>query len=325
MGLLSARSISCAALLAVLLSLLLPSSLLSRDSYSVRSYNASTVLITGASSGIGAELARQYGAAGASLVLAARRTAELELVAAQALAAGASGVLVVQADMAKAEDCERLVAQALQRFGRLDVLVLNAAMFDEGLFIERSSAEQLDATLLAQFRVNVMGPAYTIRAALPALEASAGTIVEVSSGSIKIAVPFHPGYGTTKTALHGFTKHLSAELSLLRSPVRIVTAILGMIATPEVTVHEGLRPLAYPVEDCARGIILGAQSGERLVYVPSWTAAGVQLSFFSQFLEHYFMSAMYTLRIPQYVQTLQRLSRDPAQRALAAARAGSAE
>ena len=149
-------------------------------------------IITGSSSGIGAEMAIQMGRAGYTVVLAARRKAELEVVAAQVTAAGAPGVLPLVADLGQAEDCERVVAEALAAFGRLDMLVINHAMFDDGLFIEKDVAA-LDATLLPQFKVNVMGPAYLIRAALPSLEKApgGGSVVEVSSGSIRIPVPFH--------------------------------------------------------------------------------------------------------------------------------------
>jgi hypothetical protein len=121
-----------------------------------------------------------------------------------------------------------------------------------------------------------------------------------------------PGYVTTKSALGALVKAVSAELQLLRSPVVFTTAILGMIGTPEVLVHEGLRALAYPVADTAREIIIAAQRGVREVYVPHWTSYGVTLSFFSQHLESFFMSAMYTLRIPAYVAKLKEHERSPA-------------
>ncbi len=315
------------------------------------------VVVTGSSSGIGADMAQQLGRAGYTVVLAARRQSELEAVAASVLAAGAPGALPIAADLGRAEDCERVVNATLARYGRLDYLVINHALFDDGLFVEKDVAA-IDATMLAQFKVNVLGPAYLIRAALPALEAApgGGHIVEVSSGSIKIPVPFHvrrlrrrrrrrrrcrrraplllrrsralsrsapphptppllaaqPGYVTTKSALGAFIKAVAAELQLLRSPVIFTTAILGMIGTPEVLVHEGLRPLAYPVADTAREIIIAAQRGEREVYVPHWTSYGVTLSFFSQRLESFFMSAMYTLKIPAYVARLNELQRSPA-------------
>jgi len=278
----------------------------------VNSHENEIVIITGASSGIGAELAIQYARAGARLVIAARRQSELSEVVKLALSAGATDAIAVRADMGLREDCERVINSAVEKFGGVDTLVLNHAMFDEGLFIER---EDFDKTLLSQFNVNVMGAVHSIRTALPYLEASTqgGHIVEVSSGTTLIAAPFHPGYGTTKTALRGLLKHMSAELSLLHSPVKFTTCILGLIGTPEVMVTEGLRSLAYPVVDTAKEIIIAAQRGAREVFVPHWVSFGATLSFLDPSLlravEHFFMSAMYTFRVPEYVSQLKQFDR----------------
>ena len=268
-------------------------------------------IITGSSSGIGAEMAVQMGRAGYRVVLAARRKAELDRVAASVLEAGGPGVLPIAADLGSAEDCERVVSSALREYGRIDYLVVNHAMFDDGMFLGKDVAA-IDA-MKVQFSVNVMGPAYLIRAALPALEAApgGGRVVEVSSGSTKIAVPFHPGYVTTKSALTALIKAIAAELTLIDSPVRFVTCVLGMIGTPEVLIHEGLRSMAYPVYDTAKEIIVAAQRGVREAYVPRWTGFGVTLSFFSHFLEGVFMSSAYTFKIPAYVAELERNRRRP--------------
>lgn len=265
------------------------------------------VIITGSSSGIGAELALQYARAGAKVVVTARRAKELEKVVAQALASGASGAIAVQADFGVKEDCQRVVAEALRAFGGLDTVVFNHAMFDEGLYLDREGFED---TLLQQFKVNVVGVSHTLKAALPHLEASprGGKVVEVSSGTTKIAAPFHPGYGTTKTALHGFIKHVANELFLLHSPVTFTTCILGMIGTPEVMVHKDLQAMAYPVEDTAREIIVAAQAGLREVHVPHWISFGTSLSFLdpssTRFVERFFMNEMYTKKVPEYVAQL---------------------
>ena len=258
----------------------------------------SVVVITGASSGIGAELAEQYGALGARVVIGARRARELEAVAARVRAAGGEA-LAVAGDMGASADCAALVAAAAAAFGGVDTLVINHALFDDGLFVERDAAA-IEATLGAQLRVNVLGPALLLAAALPALEASArgGRVVEVSSGTVKIAAPFHPGYGASKAGEHGLFRHVAAELALLHSPVSITTAILGMIGTPEVLVHEGLRASAYSVPDTARGIIEAADARVRIAYVPAWIGPGAWLAFFSQSLEHIFMNDFYTQKIP---------------------------
>ena len=123
------------------------------------------VIITGSSSGIGADLAVQYGRAGYVVILAARRKSELEAVAAKVLSNGAPGALPILADLGKAKDCEAVVQQTLAVYGRIDALVINHAMFDDGLFLEKD----VDDTFLSQFQVNVMDPANLIRAALARL------------------------------------------------------------------------------------------------------------------------------------------------------------
>jgi NAD(P)-dependent dehydrogenase (short-subunit alcohol dehydrogenase family) len=280
------------------------------DASSRAAIRGSVVVITGASSGIGAELAVQYGSLGARVVIGARRRAELEAVAARVRGAGGEAVAVA-GDMGVAADCEALIAAAAEHFGGLDTLVVNHAMFDDGLFIERDAAA-LEATLGAQLRVNVLGAAHLLRAALPLLEASArgGRAVEVSSGTTRIAAPFHPGYGASKSGSNGLFRHVAAELALLRSSVSVTTCVLGMIATPEVTAHEGLRGSAYPVGDTARGIIEAAAARLQVAWVPQWIAFGAHLAYASSALEHVFMNNFYTQKVPAYVQRLESLRRD---------------
>ena len=271
----------------------------------------SVVLITGSSSGIGAELAEQYGALGARVVLAARRAGELEGVAARVRAAGGAA-LAVPTDMASAADVDALVAAAGAAFGGLDTVVVNHAMFDDGLFVEHADAASLEATLGAQLRVNVLGAAFLLRAALPLLEASArgGRAVEVSSGTVKIAAPFHAGYGASKSGSHGLFRHVGAELALLRSNVSVTSCILGMIGTPDVLRHKGLVSSAYPVADTARGIIEAAAARVKTAYVPLWISVGTWLAFLSERVEHVFMNDFYTKKVPEYVAKLEALRRN---------------
>lgn len=230
----------------------------------------SVVLITGASSGIGAELAVQYGGLGARLVLAARRRTELEATAEAAKAAGAVDVLVLPTDMSDGSQVEALISAAVDRFGRLDKLILNHAMVDDALFSSHGSPASLDDSMLAIFRANVMGSAYAARAALPHLEATGGHIAVVGSASAKVAAPFHAGYVASKHALHGVFDTLRAELHLAGSTVTIGIQVLGMIATKEVLRDPALAGLAAPVPSVAREMICAAQARWYEVYVPRW-------------------------------------------------------
>lgn len=172
------------------------------------SIRGSVVVITGASSGIGEELAHQYGKLGAHLILAARRGIELERVAASirrtvaaAAAAGAAGAAgtpqapqaghglstganelqidTVQVDMSSPEDVSRLISFAASAGGgRIDTLILNHAAFDEGLFLDHvdlqaggnsSSVTALEEGFTRQWRTNILGIAQAVRLALPTL------------------------------------------------------------------------------------------------------------------------------------------------------------
>lgn len=230
----------------------------------------SVVLITGASSGIGAELAVQYGALGARLVLAARRGAELRAVGAAASAAGAADVLALPTDMADPAAVRAMVEAAVARFGRLDVLLLNHATVDDALFVAHTTPAALETAIGTPFRVNVLGSAHAARAALPHLEATAGHIAVVSSASAKVAAPFHAGYVASKHALHGVFETLRAELHLLRSNVTVGLLVLGMIATPEVLRDPTLAGMAAPVPAVASEMICAIQARWGESYVPKW-------------------------------------------------------
>lgn len=226
----------------------------------VSAIRGQTIIITGASSGIGEELAQQYGAYGARVLIAARRASELERVAAKVKAAGATDVAWVTADMANAKDCERMIDTAVSKWGTIHTLVVNHAAFDDGLFQSWNSSEDIDRTMGHQFQTNVVGTAYSIRAALPHLIRSKGHIGVVSSASVKVAAPFHPGYVTSKAALHGLTDVLRTEFHLTNTPVTVGILVVGMIATPDVVKDAALKGLATPVPVCAADMLCSLQA-----------------------------------------------------------------
>lgn len=268
----------------------------------------SVVVLTGASSGIGAELAVQYGRLGARLVLAARRERELNAVADAARAAGAAAVVAVPTDLTDPAACEALVEAALAAFpgGRIDTLFLNAAYADEGLFVSRNDSAALGDALTRPFATNVLGAAYVTRAALPALEAAGGHIAVVSSASAKVPAPFHSGYTASKNALNGLFDTLQAELHLLRSSVTVGVQVLGMIGTPEVLRDPALAGLAAPVPAVAGEMICAARARWRQTYVPKfyalWTAATMVGG--SDFAE-WAMNSAYIWKVPRYVADIE--------------------
>lgn len=230
------------------------------------------VLVTGASDGIGAELARQLAAkegAQLALVLAARGAAQLEQVAGQCRELGAQ-VLPVPTDVARQEDCRALIAQAVARFGRIDVLVNNAGRSAHALFEQVEDLGWYEDLM----RVNLWGAVWCTQAALPQLKASRGRIVAVSSLAGLVGVPGRTAYSATKFAMTGFFEALRIELK--GAGVSVTTAYPGVVATRiryrgynakgEAAGVSGLKEeAAMPVEECARLIIEGMEGRKREV------------------------------------------------------------
>jgi short-subunit dehydrogenase len=233
-----------------------------------------TIIITGASDGIGAEMARQLAqrhGAGVALVLAARQRQALDAVAAQCQASGAA-TLVVPTDVADQAACRALIAAAASRFGRIDALINNAGRSAQALF-EDVKAEDL-AWYEQLMRINLWGSVWCTHAALPWLKQSRGRIVAVSSLAGLVGVPGRTAYSASKFALSGFFEALRAELKT--AGVSVTTAYPGVVATQ--TRHRGFNAAGAPagasglredhamsVATCARLILRGMERREREV------------------------------------------------------------
>jgi short-subunit dehydrogenase len=164
-------------------------------------------LITGASSGIGAALARELARQGADLVLLARRSDRLATVAAGVEREGRRALAVV-ADVTVDGDVERAVAATLATFGRLDVVIANAGFGVVGL-VERLALDDYRR----QFETNVFGVLRTVQAALPALKASRGRLAIVGSVAGYVATPGASPYAMSKFAVRGLAAALGYELA----------------------------------------------------------------------------------------------------------------
>jgi short-subunit dehydrogenase len=171
--------------------------------------DARVVVITGASGGIGAALARRLGDDGLRVALAARREANLREVASDAKARGAAGTLVFSADVTQRENVLQLRDATLHAFGRIDVWVNNA-----GRGITRSVLDLTDAELDAMIDVNVKSALYGIQAVVPYfIERGAGHVINVSSflGRVPVA-SFRSAYSAAKAALNSLTTNLRMDL-----------------------------------------------------------------------------------------------------------------
>jgi short-subunit dehydrogenase len=160
------------------------------------------VVITGASSGIGEATARLAHSRGAHVVLAARREDRLA-----ALAKELEGSLAVTADVTRAEDRRRIVEAALERFGRVDVLVNNAG---RGLHVPLADVDPDDHAAILD--LNVGAALGMMQAVLPAMrERGEGAIVNISSGTSRRTIPGLGAYAATKSALNMLSSVARAE------------------------------------------------------------------------------------------------------------------
>jgi short-subunit dehydrogenase len=166
------------------------------------------VVITGASSGIGAATAVACGRAGMRVVVAARRPDRLATVAAEALAAGAAAARVVPTDVGEAVSVRALIDDTVETWGRLDVLINNA-----GIGILATVEQTTPAEFEQLLRINYLGAVHGVLAALPHMRRQgAGHLVNIASVVGKRASPFRAAYVASKFALVGFSEALRLEL-----------------------------------------------------------------------------------------------------------------
>jgi short-subunit dehydrogenase len=234
------------------------------------------VVVTGASAGIGAELAKQLAAKGAQVVLAARRKEELDAVA---KAIGEQAFAVVT-DVTKRSDVERLAKAAIERFGRIDVWVNNA-----GRGISRSVAELTDEDLDAMWSVNMKSVVYGIQAVLPHFKAkNAGQIVNISSGLSRAPLaPVRAAYGAVKAAVNMLTASLRVELKKTHPGVHVTLLLPGVVATEFGVNSMGVGivdnrklPGAQPVEEAVKAIVDVIESPKPEAYTSAFIGGVVE-------------------------------------------------
>jgi NADP-dependent 3-hydroxy acid dehydrogenase YdfG len=180
-------------------------------------------LITGASSGIGAATARRAAQAGYRVVLAARSTDKLEALAAEL--GGAERALAVACDVTEWEQQEAMVRQALDAFGRLDVVFANA-----GFGARRGFLEETPEFWKSMVLTNVYGAALTIRATIEQLRAARGHLLLTGSVAGRVTLPGSL-YSCTKWAVTAMAQAARQELDD-NSGVRVTLIEPGMVATP---------------------------------------------------------------------------------------------
>jgi short-subunit dehydrogenase len=187
-------------------------------------FSEKVVVITGASSGIGQQLALKLASYGAKLALAARNVQKLEHVARECQQQGAKA-LVVATDVTKQLQCENLIQHTVEEFGCIDTLINNAGITMCARFDEIQDLNVMEQIM----RVNYFGSLYCTYYALPYLKKTNGTIVGISSLTGKTGVPTRSFYAASKHAMAGFFDSLRIELA--DSGVSVTMIYPGFVAT----------------------------------------------------------------------------------------------
>ena len=232
-------------------------------------FRENVVVLTGASAGIGREMALQLAAQGAWLALAARDAGKLEEVAAECRAKGGRA-LAVPTDVGDEAQCRALVERAVAEYGRIDTLVNNAGISMWARFDQVTDLAAFERIM----RVNYLGSVWCTHYALPHLKRSRGRIVGVSSLTGKTGVPTRSGYAASKHAMTGFFDSIRIELE--DEGVSVTMVYPGFVATEirERAFGPDGRPLGRgnsPVrekevmtaEECARQTLAAAAARRR--------------------------------------------------------------
>jgi len=260
-----------------------------------------SILITGASSGIGEELAWQLGQAGAKLTLAARRKDRLEGVA-QKIAAlgGSSRPVIVECDVTRDGDLERAVAEGVRAWGKLDVVFANAG-FGVVAPLKKLALEDYRR----QLETNVFGVLRTIYASLPELEKARGNLAIIGSVAGWIATPGASPYSMSKFALRALANAITPELRA--SGIKVTLISPGFVASEiritdnQGKLHTGSKDPIPPrmvvsTPDAVREILSAVARGKREQIVTGHGKVLVAIERFAPWMLRALTTRMATIR-----------------------------
>ncbi|MCX6275637.1 MAG: SDR family oxidoreductase [Bacteroidetes bacterium] len=182
-----------------------------------------TVIVTGASSGIGMACAEVFAAHGCRVILSARQKDKLDNIVIRLKKQG-HDVAAFTADVSKEEDCRNLIDETIKQFGQIDVLICNAGISMRAIF------EDVDLNVIRKVMdVNFWGTVYCAKYALPHLLRSKGSVVGISSIAGKKGLPGRTGYSASKFAMEGFLETLRTEN--LKKDLHVLVACPGFTAS----------------------------------------------------------------------------------------------
>ncbi len=231
-----------------------------------------TLIVTGASSGIGRALAFLAAMQRYRVVAVARRAARLDELA-KSIRDSSGSCVTLAADVTARETPTRIVDAALRAFGRVDVLVNNAGGGTYGALIEES-----DAQIEAQLQLNFSAPLRLARAALASLELTRGQLVFVGSGSARIPLPNYGAYAPAKAALRAAATQLRRELRPRGIAVTYVDP--GLVATEfhsAIGIERARQVPATSPKRVAQAILRGIERRSAVVHAVPWQSVGTAL------------------------------------------------
>jgi NADP-dependent 3-hydroxy acid dehydrogenase YdfG len=223
------------------------------------------VVITGASSGLGEATARLLSAGGTTVVLGARRVDRLKLLTDELTAKGGKA-LAIATDVTRCEQVKRLVDTAVEKFGRVDVMLNNAGVMPQSL-LERLRVDEWDRMI----DVNLKGVLYGIAAALPHMRAQkAGHFINVSSVAGHKVGPGSVVYAATKHAVRALSEGLRQEVkpynirTTVISPGAVATELPDSVTEPDAAdrVHKFYKEVAIPADSFARAVAFAMSQPE---------------------------------------------------------------
>uniref|UniRef100_A0A8B9PYL3 11-beta-hydroxysteroid dehydrogenase 1 n=1 Tax=Apteryx owenii TaxID=8824 RepID=A0A8B9PYL3_APTOW len=234
-----------------------------RENFKPEMLKGKRVIVTGASTGIGEQMAYHLARMGSHILVTARTEAKLQKVVEQCLKLGAASAQYVSGSMEDMAFAEHVVKEAENLLGGLDMLILN--------HIGKSYFSYFDGDVghvQKLLRINFLSYVAMTVSALPMLKESGGSIVVVSSMAGKVGFPFTVPYSATKFALDGFFSSLRQEFSIQNVNVSITLCILGFINTESAmkAAADVVLMSPAPKEECALEIIKGGALRQREVY-----------------------------------------------------------